>query len=86
MRNLLVVLGAAAVLTLSAPAFQAASSPLSQAVQSVPEDAVAYAKKGGWKGGWKGGFKRGRAYGHRKFRRGPPPWARAYGLRYKRGY
>lgn len=86
MRTLLAVLAAAALLTLGAPALQAASSPLPGAVQSLSDDAVAYAKKGGWKGGWKG-FKRGHAYGHRKFRRrGPPPWAPAHGLRRKRGY
>ena len=82
MRNLFAALGAAALLTFSAPAVQAASSPVPDAVQSLPEDVVAYAKKGGWKGGWKGG--KGWKKGWK--RRGPPPWAPAWGYRRKRGW
>ena len=74
MRHVLAALGTVALVMIAAPATYA--SPVDAAVQSLADQEIAYAKKGGWKGGgkgWKHGWKR----------RGPPPWAPAWGQRYK---
>src|SRR5215203_5311753 len=82
MRSALAVLGTAALIIFTVPAVHA--SPVDAAVQSVADGQVAYAKKGGWHGGgkgWKHG-KGGHGWGHhRGWRRGPPPWAPAWGWR-----
>lgn len=80
MRRLFVPLATLALVLVAAPAVRAAPAPtpLEGLAQALPDDAVAYAKKG-WKGGkgWKG----------KKMRRhGPPAWAPAHGLRRKRGW
>lgn len=78
MRRLLVTLGAVAFVALAAPAPRAAPAPtpLDGLAQSLPDEAVAYAKKGGK--GWK--------MGKKMRRHGPPAWAPAHGLRRKRGW
>ena len=83
MRQLLAALGTAALMTVAGPA-HAAPVPV-DAAQSLTDQEVAYAKKGGWHGGGKG-WKHGHAWGHRKgWHRGPPPWAPAHGYRRKYG-
>jgi hypothetical protein len=77
MKHLLAALGAIALLAAAAPAVRAAPAGLDGLVQSLADDEVAYAKRGGK--GWKGGKKA-------KWRGGPPPWAPAHGLRRKRGW
>jgi hypothetical protein len=74
LRRVIAALGTAALVMTAAPVVRA--SALDSAVQSLAEHGVAYAKKGGWHGGgkqWKHGWKR----------RGPPPWAPAWGYRRK---
>ena len=64
MRYVLAALGAAITLTIAA-ATDAAPVPLPDAIQALTDDAVAYAKKGGWHGGgkgWKHGWKHGRGW------------------------
>ena len=76
MRQVIAALGTAALIVTLAPAIQA--NPLGPAVRSLTDDEVVYTRKGGWHGGrkpWKHAWKR----------RGPPPWAPAWGLRHKRG-
>lgn len=85
MRRLFVSLATVAFVLVAAPALRAAPAPapLEGLAQSLPDEAVAYAKKG-WKGGkgWKmKGWK-----GKKMRRHGPPPWAPAHGLRRKRGW
>ena len=77
MKHLLAAVAAVAFVAL-APAAQAAPVAPDGLVQSLAGKDLAYAK---WKGGkgWKGGKKA-------KWRRGPPPWAPAHGLRRKRGW
>ncbi|HEX8666077.1 MAG TPA: hypothetical protein VF744_18845 [Beijerinckiaceae bacterium] len=58
----------------AAPAAQAAPVALDTALGSLPDVDTAYVKKGGK--GWKGG--------KAMKRRGPPPWAPAWGRRYRR--
>jgi hypothetical protein len=75
-----ILLAAVAVTAFVALAPAAHAAPVAPAglVQSLADEGLAYAK---WKGGkgWKGGKKA-------KWRRGPPPWAPAHGLRRKRGW
>ena len=58
----------------AAPVAQTAPVALGAALGALPDADIAYVKKGGK--GWKGGkaMKRG----------GPPPWAPAWGRRYRR--
>ena len=49
MRHVLAALGTATLVIIAAPAVQA--SPVDTAVQSLTDQEVAYAKKGGWMGG-----------------------------------
>ena len=80
MRHLIAAAGLVACAALAAPAAQAApvtqAAPvaLDRAVGSLPDAEVAYVKKGGK--GWKGG--------KAMKRRGPPPWAPAWGRRHRR--
>jgi hypothetical protein len=89
MRALLAALGTAALMIVAAPA-HAGSMSIEAAVQSLPDHAIIYAKKGGWHGGgkgWKHGWKHGHGWGHhRRWHGGPPPWAPAWGWRRKHGY
>ena len=78
------IIAAAALLALSGvpvPGARAAEVPVDQLVRSLTDQQTAFVKKGGWKGGK--GWKHGRAWGHHRVRRGPPPWAPAYGYRRK---
>ena len=81
MRHVIAVCATLAVAGLAAPAARAGEAPLGTLVQSLDENQIAFVKKGGWKGG-----KHGRAWGHHRVRRGPPPWAPAHGYRRKRGW
>ena len=79
MRHLVAAAGLAACAVLSAPPANAAHPAqalpaLEKALASLPDAETAYAKKGGK--GWKGG--------KAMKRRGPPPWAPAWGRRYRR--
>jgi hypothetical protein len=81
MRYALAALGTAALIMFTVPAV---ASPVDAAAQSLTDGQVAYAKKGGWHGGGKKhGWKGGRGWGHGGWRRGPPPWAPAWGWRRK---
>ena len=81
MHRLLVALGTAALTIIAAPA---QASPVSlEAIRSLNDDELAYAKKGGWHDGGKG-WKHGRAWGHR--RGWGPPYGRAHGYWRKRAY
>jgi hypothetical protein len=80
MRHLIAAAGLAACAALAAPPANAAPIPratpaaLETALAQLPDAATAYVKKGGK--GWKTG---------KKVRRGgPPPWAPAWGRRYRR--
>jgi len=79
MRHLVAAAGLAACAALAAPPTQAApaaqttSVALEKALASLPDAATAYVKKGGK--GWK--------MGKKMKRRGPPPWAPAWGRRYR---
>ena len=77
MRYVLAILGAALFVMVAAPSVRAAPAALDQAVQTLADQELAYMKKGGWKG-WKGK--------KAKWRRGPPPWAPAWGRRAKHRY
>jgi hypothetical protein len=79
MKHLFAALAAIALVAL-APAARAAPVAPGELIQSLADDELAYAKRGGksWKGGK--GWKKA------KWRGGPPYWAPAHGLRRKRGW
>jgi hypothetical protein len=70
------MLGTVAFVLVTAPTARAVSISPHALVQILPDEGLAYAKKGGK--GWKGGKKA--RWG------GPPPWAPAHGFRRKRGW
>jgi hypothetical protein len=79
MRHLVAAAGLAALAALAAPSAKAAPAAqaapaLEKALAQLPDAETAYVKKGGK--GWKGG--------KAMKRRGPPPWAPAWGRRYRR--
>ena len=85
-----VLLATAAVLVgiASAPAY-AASTSLEALAHSLPDEAIAFTKKGGKGWGHHKGWKHRKAWKHAgrgHYYGGPPPWAPAWGLRRKRGW
>ena len=74
MRHLIAAAGMLALAALASPAARAAPVSLDMALESPSAPETAYVKKGGK--GWK--------MGHKMKRRGPPPWAPAWGRRHRR--
>ena len=72
MRHVLAALGTAGLVLMATPAVRASTGPR-PAILSLGDQQVAFAK-GGWHGGGKG-------WRHGLKRRGPPPWAPAWGRR-----
>jgi hypothetical protein len=83
MRYVIAVCAPLALAGFAAPPAHAATAPTVEplsALMQISDDQTTYVKSG-WKGGK--GWNRGRAWGHYRARRGPPPWAPAYGYRRK---
>ena len=88
MRRLVLVCSAAILMSLAAGSGPAGAMPLERLAQSLAEEQVAFAKKGGkgWKHGHKGWKHSRKAWKHGpRYSRGwgPPPWAPAHGRRAK---